>query len=891
MNAVIYARYSSDSQREESIEGQLRECREYAERNNMTIVGTYIDRALSAKTADRPEFQHMIKDSAKELFEIVLVWKLDRFSRDRYDSAHYKHILKKNGVKVISAKEHISEGPEGIILEAMLEGYAEFYSAELSEKIHRGQKENALKGKNNGGGVPLGYLLDKKAQKLVIDPVTAPLVVEVFEKYADGKSVRSIVEDFNARGLKTKRGQPFNINSFSSLLKNRKYIGEYRYQDVVIEGGVPAIVPEDLFNRVQERMEKNRHAPAMAKAKEDYLLTTKLFCGKCERMMVGESGKSHTGAMHYYYKCSGAKRLKDCDKKAVRKDWIERVVVRLTMQRVMDEEKINRLIDAILVMQEQEDTTTPALRSQLTETESSIGNILKAIEQGIFTPSTKQRLDELEARKEEILVNIQTAELQKPKLTREQMTAWFEQFRHGDPANREFQKRLIDTFVNAVYVFDDKLVLTYNYQHGRQIISLDEIESALSSDFDGATPPNQKSEPLSEGTEVRIFLFSERFGILKGEAAVIFDYERRIQALEARVQALEDALKKERAAQVPDAQAQEKVTAQSSPAPAVQTPEKAPEQSLAAAAETREKTPEQSPAQQTVSAQLRAVLDAPADPSCFQYMPEPGTATNGLSWYGAEHPKPERALQKLVGKGLRITAYTGFDAERVVIPAKIGGLPVVSIGEKVFKNTTVSEVILPESIKAILREAFSGCKRLQHIDLPDGLEYLGSHCFAGSGLTALHFPDRLKTIPEGCCGGCANLSDVTFGQQVQTIQGSAFHACKKLQTVSFPESLLRVDNDAFEKTAITRFIFPAGVQEVGDVKQSRFYIEPRYPAVDGIIPDSPVLVFLGMDAVLKIIDPTNIALIYCLPGSKVQQIARDKGIPVRPLSEFQMEDA
>lgn len=148
---------------------------------------------------------------------------------------------------------------------------------------------------------------------------------------------------------------------------------------------------------------------------------------------------------------------------------------------------------------------------------------------------------------------------------------------------------------------------------------------------------------------------------------MIFDYERRIQALEARVQALEDALKKERAAQVPDAQAQEKVTAQSSPAPAVQTPEKAPEQSLAAAAETREKTPEQSPAQQKVSAQLRAALDAPADSSCFQYMPEPGTATD--FW---NNQKPERALQKLVGKGLRITAYTGFDAERVVIPAKIG---------------------------------------------------------------------------------------------------------------------------------------------------------------------------------------------------------------------------
>ena len=490
MNAVIYARYSSDNQREESIEGQLRECGEYAQRNGITVVGSYIDRALSAKTADRPEFQRMIKDSAKGLFEIVLVWKLDRFSRDRYDSAHYKHILKKNGVKVVSAKEHISDGPEGIILESMLEGYAEFYSAELSEKIHRGQKENALKGKNNGGGIPLGYLLDKQTQKLVVDPETAPLVVEIFERYSEGATVRSIIEDFNSRGLTTKRGKPFNTNSFNALLKNRKYIGEYSYQDVVIPGGVPAIVPEDLFYRVQQRMEKNKRAPAHTKAKEsEFLLTTKLFCGKCERMMVGESGKSHTGAMHYYYKCSGAKRLKDCDKKAVRKDWIERVVVRLTMQRVMDEEKINRLIDAILVIQEQEDTTTPALRSQLAETESFIGNILKAIEQGIFTPSTKQRLDELEARKEEILVNIQTAELQKPKLTREQMTAWFEQFRHGDPANRDFQKRLIDTFVNAVYVFDDKLVLTYNYQHGTQTISLEEIESALSSDFDGATPP------------------------------------------------------------------------------------------------------------------------------------------------------------------------------------------------------------------------------------------------------------------------------------------------------------------------------------------------------------------------------------------------------------------
>ncbi len=153
MKAVIYARYSSDSQREESIEGQLRECKEYAARNDIILLGEYIDRALSAKTDNRPEFQRMIKDSYTKLFDTIIVWKLDRFARNRYDSAHYKNILKKNGVKVISAKETLGEGAESIILESMLEGYAEYYSVELAEKINRGLTENALKGKINGGTV------------------------------------------------------------------------------------------------------------------------------------------------------------------------------------------------------------------------------------------------------------------------------------------------------------------------------------------------------------------------------------------------------------------------------------------------------------------------------------------------------------------------------------------------------------------------------------------------------------------------------------------------------------------------------------------------------------------------------------------------------------------
>lgn len=175
MTGVIYARYSSDNQREESIEGQLRECKEFAAKNGIEIVDTYIDRALSAKTDNRPDFQRMIKDSSKELFDTIIVWKLDRFARNRYDSAHYKAILRKNGVKVVSATEIISDTAEGILLESLLEGMAEYYSVDLAEKITRGLTENALKCKFNGGTVPLGYTIDA-SQYYQIDPFSKVVI-------------------------------------------------------------------------------------------------------------------------------------------------------------------------------------------------------------------------------------------------------------------------------------------------------------------------------------------------------------------------------------------------------------------------------------------------------------------------------------------------------------------------------------------------------------------------------------------------------------------------------------------------------------------------------------------------------------------------------------------
>lgn len=478
MKAVIYARYSSDNQREESIEGQLRECKEYAEKNGIIILSTYIDRALSAKTDNRPEFQHMVKDSAQGLFDMVLVWKLDRFARNRYDSAHYKATLRKNGVKVVSATETIAEDSTGILLESLLEGYAEFYSAELSEKVIRGRTENALKCKFNGGGLPIGYIVDSE-QYFQIDPLTAPTVLEAFQRYDKGETIKQLVDFLNSKGIQSYRKKPMRIDCVKRLLRNRRYIGEYKYRDIVTPDGIPAIVPKDLFDRVGERLTKNKKAPARAKAKEEmYLLTTKLFCGRCGAYMCGESGTSHTGVVHHYYKCVTAKNKKACPKKTVKKDWIENLVISHIVKLLFDDELMNDITDNVMVLQKRENTTLPLLKQRLAEATKGIENMLNAIQQGIFTQSTKQRLDELEETKSRLEVEIIQEEMQKPLLSREQVLFWLHRFRTLDVTNPDHRQRLVDSFINSIYLYDDRIVLMFNYKEGSKTLVLKDIESS-----------------------------------------------------------------------------------------------------------------------------------------------------------------------------------------------------------------------------------------------------------------------------------------------------------------------------------------------------------------------------------------------------------------------------
>ena len=480
MKAVIYARYSSDNQREESIEGQLRECTAYCKKNGITILRTYIDRAMSAKTDHRPDFQRMIKDSAKGLFDVIIVWKLDRFARNRYDSAHYKAQLRKYGVKVLSATENISEGPEGIILESMLEGMAEYYSAELSEKVIRGHTENALKCKYNGGTPTFGFIIDKE-KCYQIDPHTAPVVLESFTRYANGATMKEVMQYLVESGFTTVRGRKIDLNFIARLLKNRKYIGEYSYRHIVTPGGIPAIVPQDLFDRVQQRLETNRKAPACHKAEDDYLLTTKLFCGTCGAMMVGESGTSASkGRKYHYYRCVNTKKHKTCaaKHKSVRKLPLENAVVNATMAKVMNDDFVEYIADAVMDLQGKESSELPALRQQLAETERGIENMLNAIQMGIINQSTKQRLDELEERKKEIELHIIQEEIKKPMLSREDVTFWICRFRKLDVSKLDERRRLIDSFVNSVTIFDDHILITFNYKEGETRLDFKDIESS-----------------------------------------------------------------------------------------------------------------------------------------------------------------------------------------------------------------------------------------------------------------------------------------------------------------------------------------------------------------------------------------------------------------------------
>lgn len=471
MNVVIYARYSSSNQTEQSIEGQLRDCYNYCKRLGYRVITEYIDRERSAfKDIDkRDEFQKMIKDARKRQFEIVIVYAFDRFARNRYDSVVYKHKLKEYGVKVFSVTESFGDIDESMPYEAMLEWAAENYSRSLGKNAARGMRESALKGQVTGGHVAFGFKAVEK--KLEIDERTADGVRMVFDMYASGKTKSQIARALNARGFRTLTGREFTFNNISHIIVNRLYIGDFTYKpgtEYEIKRTCPRIVTDEVFTTCQERAASDKRNFGHKRSAVEYMLSGKLFCGHCGSAMTGDAGTSRNGAVHNYYTCFNKKRRQGCTKKSEPLEAIERYVVAQTVEFILKPGRRELIAKKIAAFHKQDcgAEKIDEEKRRLAAIEKEINDCVDAL----LKTSSKTALQRINERLALLEQQKEDAELQIAKLnitasmsiTAEACDAWLCTFCDGDIEDADFRRRIIYAFVNSVFVHDDKIAIYYN---------------------------------------------------------------------------------------------------------------------------------------------------------------------------------------------------------------------------------------------------------------------------------------------------------------------------------------------------------------------------------------------------------------------------------------------
>lgn len=384
----------------------------------------------------------------------MTVYKFDRFSRNKYETAIYKKALRDNGVKVISATEHIPDSPEGIIFESMLEGYAEYYSAELSQKVRRGMNETRLKGNYTGGHILYGY--KKQDKKLIIDEERAEVVRFIFEQYSIGVHVKNILLELDRRGV-TYKGKPFVRSTVYNILKNEKYAGIYHFNGQVIENMFPQIVPTDIFEKVRAKVQKNHYGKRSTETV--YLLRNKLKCGYCGQSVNAECGTSQNGEKKYYYKCLGRKH-NSCKKSVIRKDILEKLVLDKIVSELNRPQIMNAIVANLMQMQEQQAKEASALNMILKEkrqTDTALNNLMAAIEQGIISNTTNKRLHELESKQEELERQML---IEKNKLALQLSEDTVRKF-YTDALKAE-PKLLIDCLIKEIILYDDKIEIYFN---------------------------------------------------------------------------------------------------------------------------------------------------------------------------------------------------------------------------------------------------------------------------------------------------------------------------------------------------------------------------------------------------------------------------------------------
>lgn len=476
MDVAIYARFSSSSQREASIEEQEKACRDYADRNNYSITQIYSDSAMTGRNDNRPALQRLLADSSKQIFQGVLVYSIDRFGRDLEQSLSNEKKLKKNGVVLISATEPFVDNSFGRYIRVLAMLNAQQYSENLSEKIHRGMDYNGERCLCTGGNIALGYKVNPKSKCFEIDLDTAPIVQKIFEMYADGKTVTEITTHLNLLGYKTSRGVPFNKNSLHTMLKNKRYIGVYTYKGTETPGGMPRIISDELFDKVAEIMRKNKKAPARAKAKVEYLLTTKLFCGLCKEMMTGFSATGKQGRVYNYYICNGRKNKK-CDKEMVKKDYIEDLVIS-QCRKLLTPSNIDKIAKELVAVCEAEQDTSNLqyLKRCLSNNErrhrNAMNAVLEADEPDVREDLYKE-MSQLKKEHKELEKQIARESAVLPTLTEPKIKFFLTSLRDGSISDIKYKKMLIAVLVNAIYLYNNKVTITFN--SGDVPVTIDDV--------------------------------------------------------------------------------------------------------------------------------------------------------------------------------------------------------------------------------------------------------------------------------------------------------------------------------------------------------------------------------------------------------------------------------
>lgn len=469
--AAIYARYSSMSQNDASIEQQIAECQLYAQQNAIEVVATYEDRAISGRSDKRPGFQKMIRAAERHEFQVLLTYKSNRIARNMYDALRYEDRLDAAGVKVIYCKEDFGDNAAGRLALRMMMSINEFYSDNMAEDIRRGLHDSAARGKVVGS-LPFGYKKGKDGS-IVIDDELGPVVKEVFDRVLAGHSYAEIAKDLNERGFRTQHGKLFGKSSFRAILENERYTGVYIYgDDIRINGGMPKLIDREVFDAVGHIVRGKKESRGRMRENGEYLLTGKIFCGKCLGPMVGISGKGRWGKDFFYYTCNAKRLQKTCDKKNVRRDEVEETVTRAICDSVLDDKTLEWIVDITMEASriQEEQSQLGYYESRLKETKKQIDNILRAVEMGIITDEFKERAAQLQKEKQKLQGLIATEKMSILTVDRQDAMKFLLTYRKGDVKDKDFQKRVIRDFVKAVYVFDDYLKIVVDFTGKERII-------------------------------------------------------------------------------------------------------------------------------------------------------------------------------------------------------------------------------------------------------------------------------------------------------------------------------------------------------------------------------------------------------------------------------------